>query len=235
MSLWTSRGQVCIHGAFSLKSCGQGGESTLSFLPLKVTDLHKYKYLIVGKKFFSTFLCHQQLSSHYDHAKLFLMNLKNIKSISVVCAGNICRSPIGEVVLRDRLEKAGLEIFVDSAGTGNWHEGEDANAKTNKVLRESGYEVAHTARQFKNQWFEERDLILVMDLENKKNLLAIAPKEHVHKIHLMRKFDPKLNDLTDDHEDLIVPDPYHEPIDDFYEVLDMLEKAADGLVNLLKK
>jgi protein-tyrosine-phosphatase len=51
----------------------------------------------------------------------------------------------------------------------------------------------------------------------------------------MKKFDPKLKDLDDNHEDLIVPDPYHQPIDDFYEVLDMLEKAADGLVTLLKK
>jgi protein-tyrosine-phosphatase len=65
-------------------------------------------------------------------------------------------------------------------------------------------------------------------------MLAIAPKEHAHKIQLMKKFDPKLKDLSDDHEDLIVPDPYHQPIDDFYEVLDMLEKAADGLVNILK-
>ena len=124
---------------------------------------------------------------------------------------------------------------TDAAGTGNWHEGEDANAKTVKVLRESGYEIAHTARQFKKQWFEERDLILVMDQDNLKNMLAIAPKEHAHKIQLMKKFDPKLKDLNDDDEDLIVPDPYHQPIDDFYEVLDMLEKAADGLVTLLKK
>jgi protein-tyrosine phosphatase len=159
----------------------------------------------------------------------------NIRSLIVVCAGNICRSPIGEVVLRDRLDKAGLEIFVDSAGTGDWHEGEDANAKSVKVLRESGYEISHIARQFKNQWFAERDLILVMDKENKRNLLKIAPKEFANKIHLIRKFDPKLSHLRDDHEDLQVPDPYHEPIDDFYEVLDMLEKAADGLVALLKK
>jgi len=164
-----------------------------------------------------------------------MINFKEIKSISVVCAGNICRSPIGEVVLRDRLDKAGLDIFVDSAGTGNWHEGEDANVKSVKVLRESGYEIAHTARQFKKQWFEERDLILVMDQDNLKNLLEIAPKEHAHKIFLMKKFDPKLKDLADNDEDLIVPDPYHQPIDDFYEVLDMLEKAADGLVALLKK
>jgi hypothetical protein len=54
MSLWTSRGQVCIHGAFPLKSCGQGGERAINFLLQKVTDLHKYKYLIVGKKFFQS-------------------------------------------------------------------------------------------------------------------------------------------------------------------------------------
>ena len=160
--------------------------------------------------------------------------MEKVDSIVIVCAGNICRSPIGEVVLRDRLDKAGLEISVDSAGTGDWHEGEDANAKSVKVLRDSGYEIAHIARQFKNQWFDERDLILVMDNENRKNLLKIAPKEFAHKIHLMRKFDPKLSHLADDHEELEVPDPYHQPIDDFYEVLDMLEKAADGLVSLLK-
>jgi protein-tyrosine-phosphatase len=74
-----------------------------------------------------------------------------------------------------------------------------------------------------------------MDQDNLKNMLAIAPKEHAHKIQLMKRFDPKLNDLIDAVEDLIVPDPYHQPIDDFYEVLDMLEKAADGLVTLLKK
>jgi protein-tyrosine phosphatase len=73
-----------------------------------------------------------------------------------------------------------------------------------------------------------------MDQDNLKNLLAIAPKEHAHKIQLMKKFDPKLKDLSNDDEELIVPDPYHQPIDDFYEVLDMLEKAADGLVLWLK-
>ncbi|MFM1825721.1 MAG: hypothetical protein RLZZ37_356 [Actinomycetota bacterium] len=157
------------------------------------------------------------------------MNLKNIKSITVVCAGNICRSPIGEVVLQQKLNESGLEIEVNSAGTGNWHEGENANAKSIKVLTEKGYEIKHVAKQFKKNWFIEKDLILVMDHQNKKDLESIAPIEHKSKIKYFREFDK--NNL----EDLVVPDPYYEPIDAFYEVLDMLEKASSGLVEELKK
>ncbi len=157
------------------------------------------------------------------------MNLKNIKSITVVCAGNICRSPIGEVVLQQKLNESGLEIEVNSAGTGNWHEGENANAKSIKVLTEKGYEIKHVAKQFKKNWFIEKDLILVMDHQNKRDLESIAPIEHKSKIKYFREFDK--NNL----EDLVVPDPYYEPIDAFYEVLEMLEKASSGLVEELKK
>jgi protein-tyrosine phosphatase len=159
-----------------------------------------------------------------------LMKLSEIKTICVVCAGNICRSPIGEVVLKDRLDKAGLDIFVDSAGTGDWHEGEDANQKSIKVLRDSGYEISHNARQFKKHWFEQKDLILVMDFENKRNLTSIAPKDQLPKIKLMRAFDPLFKNAAQDSLELEVPDPYHEPLDAFYEVLDMVEQASDGLV-----
>jgi len=157
------------------------------------------------------------------------MNLKNIKSITVVCAGNICRSPIGEVVLQQKLNESGLEIEVNSAGTGNWHEGENANAKSIKVLTEKGYEIKHVAKQFKKNWFIEKDLILVMDHQNKRDLESIAPIEHKSKIKYFREFD------KDNLEDLVVPDPYYEPIDAFYEVLEMLEKASSGLVEELKK
>ena len=161
------------------------------------------------------------------------MNLKDIKSITVVCAGNICRSPIGEVVLKQKLNESGLEIEVNSAGTGNWHEGENANAKSVKVLTEKGYEISHVAKQFKKNWFIEKDLILVMDQQNERDLINIAPVEHKNKIKYFREFDKTIekNNL----ENLIVPDPYYEPIDAFYEVLEMLEKASIGLVEEIKK
>ena len=157
------------------------------------------------------------------------MNLKNIKSITVVCAGNICRSPIGEVVLKHKLKEVGLTIEVNSAGTGNWHEGENANSKSIKVLTEKGYSINHKAQQFKKSWFEKKDLILVMDHQNKRDLESIAPLEHKSKIKYFKEFNK--NNL----EDLVVPDPYYEPIEAFFEVLEMLENAYAGLVEEIKK
>ena len=161
------------------------------------------------------------------------MNLKNIKSITVVCAGNICRSPIGEVVLKQKLSEVGLDIEVNSAGTGNWHEGENANAKSIKVLTEKGYVINHTAKQFKTNWFVEKDLILVMDQQNERDLLNIAPVEYKNKIKYFREFDKSID--SKDKKDFIVPDPYYEPLESFYEVLEMLEKASIDLVKEIKK
>ncbi|NDF96834.1 MAG: protein tyrosine phosphatase, partial [Proteobacteria bacterium] len=69
--------------------------------------------------------------------------------ITVVCLGNICRSPIGEAVLRDRVAEAGLAdlVQVDSAGTGDWHLGHDADPRARAVLQQHGYPLSHQARQ----------------------------------------------------------------------------------------
>ncbi|NBO79629.1 MAG: low molecular weight phosphotyrosine protein phosphatase, partial [Actinobacteria bacterium] len=83
--------------------------------------------------------------------------------------------------------------------------------------------------QFKKSWFEKKDLILVMDHQNKRDLESIAPLEHKSKIKYFKEFDK--NNL----EDLVVPDPYYEPIEAFYEVLEMLENASAGLVEEIKK
>ena len=74
-----------------------------------------------------------------------------------VCTGNICRSPMAAAVFRARVEEAGLDavIEVDSAGTGGWFEGEEADGRTVDVLLRSGYACGHTARQFREEWFAE--------------------------------------------------------------------------------
>ena len=96
--------------------------------------------------------------------------------ILMVCMGNICRSPIAEVVMRDRLDAAGLskQVIVDSCGTGDWHEGEDADPRTRAVLVDHGYSLDHTARGFRPAWFQERDLILAMDHDNMRSLRRMA-------------------------------------------------------------
>ena len=115
----------------------------------------------------------------------------------------------------------------NSAGTGGWHVGENANPNSVKVLKEKGYEINHRAKQFKKEWFDEFDLILVMDHENKNDLIRNASPSNVEKIKFFREFDESDNEL-------VVPDPYYEPIDAFYEVLEMLEKASDALVSKIK-
>jgi protein-tyrosine phosphatase len=163
------------------------------------------------------------------------MNFSEIKSISVICLGNICRSPIGEVVLRDRLAKSGLDISVSSGGTGSWHIGENANPRTIQVLEENDYRINHTAKQVVKNWFEQHDLFLAMDLSNRENLIKIAGKNNQHKVLMYRWFDESLNHLPIDHPDLEVPDPYYGELNDFKNVLSMIELAADGFVKKIKQ
>ena len=69
--------------------------------------------------------------------------------IVFVCSGNICRSPMAEIVLRHRLAEHGLSeaVSVRSAGTGAWHVGEPADPRARATLKAHGYSVDHTARQ----------------------------------------------------------------------------------------
>ena len=154
--------------------------------------------------------------------------------VIMVCLGNICRSPMAEVVLRQQVQEAGLPVLVDSAGTGDWHVGQGANVNTIKVLQERGYEISHRAKQFDPAFFRERDMVLAMDLSNLSDLTRMAPKQQSnYELRLLREFDPSLGHLPDTHPDLIVPDPYGGTLDDFREVLDMIEVASAGLTQHL--
>lgn len=153
--------------------------------------------------------------------------------ITVVCLGNICRSPIGEVVLRDRVEKAGLSdrVVVDSAGTGDWHVGQGANPRSIDVLTAGGYRIDHTARQITHDWFASLDLVLAMDTMNYTDLERLARRTTADvDLRMMRSFDPALASIAEPDERLDVPDPYYGTHQDFLDVLHMVEIAADGLV-----
>ena len=152
--------------------------------------------------------------------------------VTAVCSGNICRSPIAEVVLRDALERAGLgdEVVVDSAGIGNWHAGDPADPRTVEVLRRHGYDgSAHRAQQITTAWFagdagQAPDLLLAMDATHERDLRRLAPGAEVV---LMRAFDPALDPEVDD---LDVPDPYYGVAQDYEDVLAMIEAATPGTV-----
>jgi protein-tyrosine phosphatase len=151
-------------------------------------------------------------------------------SICFVCLGNICRSPTAEVVMHALVEDAGLagHIRVSSAGTGDWHVGKGADERMAEVLVAAGYDVsAHSARQFRRDWFDEHDLVIAMDRSNARDLRAMAPAGAADKVRLLTSYD---GDAVD--ED--VPDPYYGGPDGFVDVLDIVERGCRGLLEELR-
>jgi protein-tyrosine phosphatase len=149
-----------------------------------------------------------------------------------VCTGNICRSPMAEVVFRDRVKKAGMEdkIGVMSAGTGDWHVGERSDERTLTSLADRGYDGAHhRAKQFDPDWFAELDLVVVFDHSQERILKAWASTEHDRsKVQLLLSFD------KDQSAQLDVPDPYYSDAAFFDRVLLMIEHASSALFDQIK-
>jgi protein-tyrosine phosphatase len=148
--------------------------------------------------------------------------------ICVVCLGNICRSPMAEVVLRDELTKAGLagKVIVSSAGTGDWHLGEPMDARASAELTRRGYDASgHQARQIERSWLTNFDLVLAMDRRNLANLqrMAAGDPSMAGRIQLMLSFDPQAR------RDAEVPDPYDGRSGEFAEVFELVQAAARGL------
>jgi protein-tyrosine phosphatase len=148
--------------------------------------------------------------------------------VCVVCSGNICRSPIGEIVLRAALQRAGLadRVRVSSAGTGDWHLGQSANPRAARVLRAAGYPTDHVARQITADDLDGIDLVLAADRGHLQELRRLTT--HPDRIRLLRSFDPDAD--TDE-----VPDPYYGPDSGFDEVLAMVEAATPGVVQEIRE
>src|SRR6185437_4187824 len=155
--------------------------------------------------------------------------------ILLVCLGNICRSPMAEVILRDEVEQAGLggKVTVESAGTGDWHLGGPMDERARAELSRRGYDGSqHIARQVNSGWLPNYDLFVVMDQRNLANLRQLAagqpgrpadPELANGRIRLMRSFDPAAE------PDAEVPDPYHGGPAEYEETFELVQAAARGL------
>lgn len=148
--------------------------------------------------------------------------------IALVCLGNICRSPMAEVVLSAKLADRGLteRVQVDSAGTGDWHVGEPMDERAATTLDAHGYDpTLHRARQFSVDWHRGHDLVLVMDRSNLRAVQATAPDEDSRsRVYLFREFDPAAAG------ELEVADPWYGGASGFEDVLAVLERTTDVLV-----
>lgn len=138
-----------------------------------------------------------------------------------VCMGNICRSPMAEGIFRKLVRERGLEgrFEVDSAGTGGWHAGEEADPRARRVLERHGASFAHRARQVSAR-DAEYDHIFVMDRENLATLRRMLPQAHA-------KIRPVM-DLAGGGE---VPDPYYDDLEAFEQVYAMLERAITAFLD----
>jgi protein-tyrosine phosphatase len=151
-----------------------------------------------------------------------------------VCLGNICRSPMAEMVFRRLVRAQGLtgDVEVASAGTGDYHVGEPADERAAATLRARGYDPdGHRAAQFTAADFGRADLVVALDRSNAENLRRLAPDgSAAAKISLLRSFDPA--GAADD--DLDVPDPYSGGPEGFEAALDLVESACRGLLDQVR-
>jgi protein-tyrosine phosphatase len=162
-------------------------------------------------------------------------------AVIFVCTGNICRSPMGDAVLRhlaaDRAlgdgSVLGDRLAVSSAGTGGWHVGEPMDPRASAALERRGYaDQGHRARAFDTRWLPGVDLVVCMDRGHRQTLVslgraAVGDDRYDDRLVLMRSFGPRAGGDPD------VPDPYYGDDADFERCLDLVEAGCRGLVEHL--
>jgi protein-tyrosine phosphatase len=154
-----------------------------------------------------------------------------------VCTGNICRSPMAEVVLRDRLERAGLgdAVEVTSTGISDEEHGNPIDHRAQQVLAERGYPVPRrAARQVGPTDLAANHLVLAMTSVHARALRRLAKTPDVaDRVVMYRAFDPAAPALGPGEGEhvLDIADPWYGGLADFRTCLDQIEAAADAVVD----
>jgi protein-tyrosine phosphatase len=148
-------------------------------------------------------------------------------AILFVCLGNICRSPLAEAALRARAEAAGLEVTVDSAGTGDWHAGDPPDPRAQATALRHGLDISdYKARQVRPDDFDRFTHILALDRENLANLRGLAPADPRARLSLLLDMVPGM-------EGRPVADPYFGGDEGFEVTWEEVDTAAKALVERL--
>ena len=147
-------------------------------------------------------------------------------NVLFVCTGNICRSPTAAGVFRAMVERAGLgaKISVDSCGTHDYHVGDPPDPRACAHAKTRGYDISGLrARMLDRDDFERFDLLIALDVGHERILKRRAPPAARDKVRLFMGYVPELG-LRE------VPDPYYEGPEAFEHALDLIERAAERLL-----
>jgi protein-tyrosine-phosphatase len=144
----------------------------------------------------------------------------DIRSVLVVCLGNICRSPVAEGLLRAHAEARNLHLHIDSAGTAGYHIGSPPDPRACQVARSRGVPIDHLrARQVQARDFERFDLILAADRQNLSDLERLRPPGGRAELALLLAWAGQGDEAE-------VPDPYYGRLEAFEGVHALLDEAC---------
>ncbi len=143
--------------------------------------------------------------------------------ILMVCLGNICRSPLAHGILQSELPQD--SYYVDSAGTGAYHIGNQPDHRAIKVGGKHGIDIStQHARQFKVSDFDTFDLIYAMDQSNYTCIIELARNNNdIGKVKLFLEINDEVTDKN-------IPDPYYGGLNDFEKVYNLIEDTCRKLV-----
>ncbi|MFY0592836.1 low molecular weight protein-tyrosine-phosphatase [Roseivirga sp.] len=154
----------------------------------------------------------------------------NKVKILFVCLGNICRSPLAEGILRQRVEERGIaHLFeIDSCGTAAYHIGKSPDQRSVANALKNGVSYQHAARQLNEDDFDNFDFVIPMDDSNYIDAMSLVPQGAKAKVIKMRAFD----DLAKGSD---VPDPYYGGENGFQEVFEILDRSVNNFLDHLGK
>jgi len=150
--------------------------------------------------------------------------------ILMVCLGNICRSPLAEGIMLEKINSRNLDAHVESVGTANYHVGDDADIRSVEIAQKHGIDISrHSGRQFTTADFDSFDRIFVMDRSNYRNVIKLARNESDRK-----KVEMIMNVIAPG-SDAEVPDPYYGGSNGFENVYRILDEACENIADKIEE